>query len=138
MRDINEIHIHCADTPLGMVVDADRIRSWHTSPPRNWSDIGYNFVIKEDGAIELGRPVHINPASIRGHNSGAVAICLAGGRLGPIGSDLFRPVQFTSLEKLVSMLEAMFPIKSIKGHYEYDSNKTCPNFDVEKWRNERH
>ena len=137
MREINEIHIHCADTPSDMDVTAAKIRSWHVSPPRNWSDIGYHWVIKNDGAIELGRPLQIKPASIYGHNRGAVAICLAGGRAGRGNPQLFRSDQFDSLEKLIIMLKEMFPITSIKGHSEYDKNKTCPNFRVQEWLNKR-
>ena len=75
MREIKEIHIHCSATK--QIVSADTIRRWHTSEPRSWSDIGYHYVIT--GQIEFGRPLHRMPASARGHNKHAVAICYSGG-----------------------------------------------------------
>ena len=38
-----------------MHVDAKIIDKWHKE--RGWSGIGYHYVIKRDGQIELGRPI---------------------------------------------------------------------------------
>ena len=57
LRKIDEIVIHCTATTGDRRgdVSADEVRSWHTSPPRNWSDIGYHFLIRRDGSLEGGR-----------------------------------------------------------------------------------
>ena len=63
-----KIVLHCSATEKGQHVTTETMRRWHTSPPRNWSDIGYHFVIlndgvgtvaeeREEGAAELARLV---------------------------------------------------------------------------------
>jgi hypothetical protein len=42
MRAIDRIYIHCSYSEYGNV---NLIRSWHTSPPNNWKDIGYHFIV---------------------------------------------------------------------------------------------
>ena len=83
MRKINEIIIHCSDTQEGCDVTAKDIRRWHTTPKekggRGWRDIGYHYVIRLDGTIELGRPLEKAGAHCIGrkgedHNSHSAAI----------------------------------------------------------------
>lgn len=129
MRPIEEIHVHCADTPADMDVDVARIRSWHLE--RGWKDIGYNIVITNHAETQLGRPLHITPASILHHNNGALAICCAGGRAGRVNERLFADGVLEELDKILHMFVVAFPnIERIVGHYQYDPKKTCPNFDV--------
>ena len=89
MRKINEIIIHCSDTQEGCDVTAKDIRRWHTTPKekggRGWRDIGYHYVIRLDGTIELGRPLEKAGAHCIGrkgedHNSHSIGICYIGGR----------------------------------------------------------
>ena len=55
---------HCSATSEGQHITTETIREWHTSPPWNWSDIGYHFIILNDGmgTVERGRPVWRNGA----------------------------------------------------------------------------
>ena len=64
----NRIILHCSATKEGEHITTATIRSWHTMPPRNWSDIGYHFVILNDGmgTVERGRPVWRNGAHTKG------------------------------------------------------------------------
>ena len=78
MREIKEIHIHCSATREGHAITADEIRKWHTSPPRSWSDIGYHYIVGFQ-QLEFGRPLYRQPASVKGRNSGAAAVCYIGG-----------------------------------------------------------
>ena len=57
MRRIDEIICHCSATAEGKAFTTDDIRRWHTSPPNNWRDIGYHYVIELDGSIHKGRPI---------------------------------------------------------------------------------
>ena len=60
MRPINEIIIHCTATTPNWWADksaqekVDEVRRWHTTSPRNWSDIGYHFYIDINGNIKKG------------------------------------------------------------------------------------
>jgi len=142
MRKINQIHIHCSATRK--IVNAETIRKWHTSEPRNWSDIGYHFVITNQ--IEVGRILERVPASARGHNSNAIAICYAGGLNPQTGEpeDTRTPRQKELLIKLIKRLKTKFPNASIHGHRdlspdknndgkidEWEYMKQCPCFDAE-------
>jgi hypothetical protein len=49
VRELTRIILHCTATPEGRDVSVEEIRGWHTSPPRNWSDIGYHYVILATG-----------------------------------------------------------------------------------------
>ena len=140
MREIKQIHIHCSATKTDNI-SASTIRRWHLQ--RGWSDIGYHYVI--NSAIEFGRPLHRMPASARGHNSNAAAICYVGG-LDENGKakDTRTPRQKELLIKLIKQLKAKYPNATIHGHRDFspDKNKdgkidtweymkACPCFDAE-------
>jgi N-acetylmuramoyl-L-alanine amidase len=154
MKQLKYIIIHCSDSEWG---SAAAIREWHLK--NGWRDIGYHFVIlngrlrptisnwqKEltiplmDGSIEVGRYLDgdnfISSKEAGAHtlnyNSVSIGICL-------IGKHSFTEKQFYSLELLLkSLLKIYKKDKScIKGHYHFAKNKTCPNFDVDKFVKER-
>ena len=125
MREINEIIIHCADTPNGKPFHASDIDAWHRE--RGWKEIGYHWVIVIDGAIEAGRHPDKIGSHAEGHNAHSYGICM-------IGKDRFTKPQWDSLALLVRRLAGEFPLAKIEGHYQVAANgKTCPNFDVSKW-----
>jgi N-acetyl-anhydromuramyl-L-alanine amidase AmpD len=125
MRSINEIIIHCADTPNGKEFHNTDIDRWHKE--RGWSGIGYHYVICIDGSVEPGRPLEVSGAHAEGHNSKSIGICL-------IGKNRFTPAQWEALKELVKDLEEDWPAAKVIGHYEVASNgKTCPNFNVSDW-----
>ena len=140
-----EIVVHCSATLAEQNINAALIRAWHKS--KGWSDIGYHFVIKRDGTIEVGRPLTRMGAGVKGHNKYTIHICLIGG-LGADGKpvDNFYEKQKGSLKVLIDGLCFKFPIKAVKGHRDYspDKNndgvitkdewlKVCPCFDVGEW-----
>lgn len=134
MRKINEIIIHCSDSPFG---DASDIDQWHKE--RGWAGIGYHYVIlngfrdkgkptpNDDGAIEVGRDIEKAGAHCTGKNANSIGICL-------IGVKTFTDAQRESLKVLLEGLKAVFNLtnENIKGHYAYSSKK-CPNFNVEEY-----
>ena len=65
----------------GQDFSVDEIRKWHTSPPRNWSDIGYHFLIRNDenGTIERGRPIGRAGAHVKSENATSIGIVYVGG-----------------------------------------------------------
>lgn len=136
MRKIDLAVVHCSATPVTMDIGAEKIKEWHTSAPRNWSDIGYHYVIRLDGALEYGRSLEISGAHAKGYNSNSVGICLIGG----VDSDMnpkntMNPAQEQTLVALLVELDFKFPGLEIKGHNEL-SSKACPSFDVQDWLKE--
>lgn len=128
MRNISEIIFHCTATPYGMDVTANQIDSFHRS--KGWNGIGYHFVIRLDGTIEVGRPISQIGAHCLGHNSVSIGIAYVGG-LGPDGSpaDTMTSAQYDSACSLIGSLFVDYPNATLHGHNEF-ANKACPCFDV--------
>ena len=125
MREIEFLIIHCSDSPDDMDIGAKEIRDWHVNG-NGWSDIGYNYVIRRNGSIEIGRNLEIVPAHCKGYNRKSIGICL-------VGRKIFSKEQFSSLSILCMGLLHRFPKVSIKGHRDFNPEKTCPNFDVDEF-----
>ncbi len=120
MREITQHIVHCSDSNFGDVV---AIRRWHLA--RGWRDVGYHFIIRKDGEIEIGRTLDEVGAHCRGYNKNSVGTCL-------IGRDDFSEKQLKSLNRLQIFLRILFPEITVHGHREFNSNKTCPNFNIEE------
>ena len=128
MRKINEIIIHCADTPEGRDDKAADIRRWHKA--QGWNDIGYHYIIDLDGTIEPGRPVETAGAHCAGHNANSIGICYVGGcnkEMKP--KDTRTDAQKAALLLLLKFLRAKYPEAKIYGHRDF-SDKPCPCFDA--------
>lgn len=134
MRTIDEIIIHCADTPEGREVSVAEIDDWHRQ--RGFKSIGYHYVIHLDGKVETGRPLATPGAHCTGHNSRSIGICYIGGtdRQGHT-KDTRTEAQRRALLKLCRELKAKYPKATIHGHNEFAA-KDCPSFDVQAWRKE--
>lgn len=130
-RRIDEILIHCAATPEGQDFTVKHIRQWHLA--RNFSDIGYHFVIYRDGSVHKGRPLAQVGAHCPGHNSHSIGICYIGGCAadGKTPKDTRTPAQRAALCSLIKTLHADYPGIPVHGHNEFAA-KACPSFDVRK------
>ena len=131
MRKITEIIIHCTATRPNANCTVESIRRYHKS--LGWLDIGYHYVIYQDGSVHPGRPLEYVGAHCPGHNANSIGIAYVGG-LDTNGhpSDTRTEAQRIVLLQLVKDLMEEHPIISIHGHNEY-ANKACPCFDVRQW-----
>jgi hypothetical protein len=134
-RRIDRIIIHCSASPNFRHVSIDEIDQWHKKRGfvrpnpvghQRLKHVGYHYVIHLDGGIHGGRDLCEVGAHCAGHNAHSVGICM-------IGTDQFTADQWDSLAQLVNGLAQVYPIKKVLGHHDYNPNKTCPCFDVEKW-----
>lgn len=142
MREITDIVVHCSFTKprVGQNprIGVAEIRKWHTDPKpdgRGWRDVGYHYIIKRDGTLQLGRPIEQVGAHVRGVNLHSIGICLIGGmekRTGKAVND-YTPNQWQTLRMVVGGLAIQFPDSVISGHNNFTKSKTCPNFDVREW-----
>lgn len=131
MREINYIAIHCSATKPSMDVPLERVRDWHLK--RGWSDIGYHYYIRRNGAIFLGRPLKTPGAHVRGFNNESIGICYEGG-IDEQGKaeDNRTKEQKQALKNLLIVLKQRFPQAFIKGHRDFPNvSKSCPCFDAE-------
>ena len=136
MRKIDKIIVHCSATREGQHIDVDTIRQWHTSEPRNWSDIGYHYVIYLDGSIVPGRPEERQGAHCKDNNKTSIGICYIGGVEAERGAngkwipkDTRTPEQEASLAALLLELKSVYCDAVVHGHRDF-SNKACPSFDA--------
>ena len=147
MRRIDEIIIHCSDSPEGRNDKAEDIRKWHKQ--RGFNDIGYHYVIDLDGTVEQGRPIEQAGAHCTGHNAHSIGICYIGGAYwrdgvnakgkpikGKDGKAVLIPkdtrtiMQRMAMKELVAQLREQFPEATVHGHREF-ANKACPCFDIQ-------
>ena len=130
-KKTEEIIIHCAATRPDQNIDAREIDRWHRQ--RGWLKIGYHFVIKQDGTIEIGRNIDEVGAHARGHNSYSIGICLVGG-IDDLSqpSDDYSDEQWTMLRLLIDGLVKKYPGVKLLGHNDI-SSKACPSFNVVDW-----
>ena len=131
MRDIDKIIVHCSATREGQHIDVDTIRQWHTSEPRNWSDIGYHYVIYLDGSIVPGRPEERQGAHCKGNNKTSIGVCYVGGveKDGKTPKDTRTGEQKAAVAALLLELKSVYCDAVIHGHRDF-SNKACPSFDA--------
>lgn len=131
VRNIKEIIVHCSDTPDGKDFTVADIRRWHLA--RNFSDIGYHYVIYRDGSVHEGRNVDISGAHCTNHNSISIGICYIGGRaaVGTTPKDTRTEAQKKALVDLLKKLKKLYPNATIHGHREFAA-KACPCFDAKQ------
>lgn len=127
---ITEIIVHCTATPEGRDFTVEQIRQCHLA--RNFSDIGYHYVVYRDGTVHKGRDESVAGAHCTGHNSVSIGICYVGGvaddgRQTP--KDTRTPEQRRALELLLKSLLKKYPGARIYSHRDF-ANKACPSFDA--------
>jgi N-acetylmuramoyl-L-alanine amidase len=130
MRQIKRIIIHCTATPEGRDHTAKEIDRWHKS--QGWAEIGYHYVIRLDGTVEDGRPVHKVGAHVKGHNADSIGVVYVGGcdrAMKP--KDTRTAAQRKALRDLIANLRENYPRATVHGHNEFDKGKACPSFNVQ-------
>jgi N-acetyl-anhydromuramyl-L-alanine amidase AmpD len=132
MRTITLIVIHCSAVRPGQQSSAKKINDWHHD--RGFQNgIGYHYVVRRDGSIELGRPLEMIGAHVVGHNRHSIGICYEGGLdENGVKTDTRTPEQKATLRKLLEELHRKFPKALIVGHRDLNPGKRCPCFDVVK------
>ena len=149
MNKIDSIIIHCSATRAGQDLTAKDIDRMHRV--RGFNQIGYNYVIRIDGTIEIGRSLTVDGAhcntkgfSESSYNKHSVGICYIGG-LDANGkpADTRTIAQKAALRELVAKLCKEYEIIEVLGHRDTSPDldgsgevepkeyiKACPCFDV--------
>ena len=134
MRTIDWLVVHTAaayDVAKKQVVyqSTETLRQYHIQH-NGWRDIGYHWVIEEDGALVPGRPEEQVGAHVGGFNEDSLGVCVTGhGDFAP-----FLPAQLATLVRLGAKVcgeRHLTPLRVI-GHREAPMfgappvHKTCP------------
>ena len=105
-------HTASSDKSAIKIHEEHKLKTWEDKRgnPHYWWGIGYHFVIRADGNVEEGRPIHMKGAHARGSRNWKVGIALT-------GWNDFTPAQISSLKKLLIKLKTTI----IERH-----SNTCP------------
>ena len=145
MRSITLIIIHCSAVGPDQISSAAKIEEWHKE--RGFKCIGYHYVIRRDGTIELGRPewqvgAHCHVKG-QNHNKHSIGVCYEGGldiRGQP--ADTRTAEQKQTMRRLLEDLHERYPRAMIVGHRDLiatprsdlqvrkSPGKDCPCFDA--------
>ena len=133
MRKIDKLIIHCSATPEFKEFDVDDIRNWHVNGNK-WSDVGYHFVIKIDGTIQIGRPINKIGSHVKGKNRSSIGICYIGGMNRDMTDwiDTRTPEQKVSLIALLKELKEKYTEAVVYGHNDFTDKKVCPCFNAKQ------
>ena len=141
-RVITDIVIHCTATKPGFDHTANDIRKMHKA--QGWSDIGYHYIVRLNGAVEPGRDVDMIGAHVSGHNAHSIGIAYVGG-INSRGKaeDTRTEAQKASLLALLVELRKLYPRAKISGHRDFSKDlnhdgvispdewiKECPCFNA--------
>ena len=143
-RTVTDIVIHCTASKVGRDLTAADIRKQHKS--QGWADIGYHYVVRLDGTIELGRDVDKIGAHVGGYNAHSIGVVYVGGiGVDGKGKDTRTENQKKALINLLSMLRKVYPKALISGHRDFSPDKNhngivepsewikeCPCFDARR------
>jgi len=126
-----KVVLHCAATPdypddakkYDLFGAAD-IDAWHRQ--RGWREIGYHYVIRRTGVIEIGdRDLSEYGAHVQGHNKDSIGVCY-------IGTAKPTKEQVESILSVFGIIYDKFGITPEQwfGHYEFTDKKACPGISM--------
>tara|TARA_Y100001937_G_scaffold17204_1_gene23744 strand:- start:418 stop:834 length:417 start_codon:yes stop_codon:yes gene_type:complete len=131
-KSTESIVIHCSATKSSMDIGLVEIRKWHVED-NGWRDVGYHYIIRRNGEVELGRRHDDTGAHAAGYNHKTIGVCMVGGMADDNSAENnFTDKQWTSVSDLIKQIKVNYPDVNVIGHNEI-SSKECPSFDVQKW-----
>jgi len=102
-------------------VSVDTIRQWHLK--RGFVDIGYAWIVRQNGDLEYGRPMNRRGAHVKYKNYRNLGICVTG------HFERYSPseAQYSSLKTLLKFLCFAFNIPESNIYLHKDlANTVCP------------
>lgn len=133
LADVRHLIVHCSATAPTLDIGVQEIDLQHRQ--RGSFMIGYHFVIRRNGRMEIGRDVAQPGAHAPRYNQCSIGICLVGGADAK-GEEQnnFTPAQLSTLHLLLTDLRVKFPRAEIIGYRDLPRTmSTSPSFDVTLW-----
>jgi N-acetyl-anhydromuramyl-L-alanine amidase AmpD len=125
-RTLDTIVVHTTDAKPEC--GAKCVDEYHKS--LGWDSCGYHYIVLADGTIEPCRELDQVGAHVKDHNETSIGIAWA-------GNDVPTEIQKKHLFWLVKVLKKYYNITEVKGHNEYNSNKTCPKIDISELKSNK-
>lgn len=109
------IVIHCTVTPEGKDLSAKDIDKMHRKQGLN--GVGFHFIVRLNGTVELGRPVQAVGAHVQGLNGTSIGIAYVGGtdKEGRAKDTRTEP-QKVALRAIVERVAKGYPNATVTGH----------------------
>lgn len=105
------------------------MKDYHVNT-NHWQDIGQHFTLFPDGTWLLGRDLNLDPASITGWNSCAIAVEMLGNF--DIGRDIMTTAQKKAIYEMSSFMTKDFGL-FMKFHRDSPTaGKTCPGSGINR------
>lgn len=134
----SRIAIHHTFTPPGSGGSIEaRLRSiqaYHMDT-RGWCDVGYHYLVGDDGRVFEGRPAAYIGAHVANHNTGNIGVsfvgCFQTGECDPIGTMTPSAAALAGARSLLAALSDQYGIAltttNVKGHTQHSGASTsCP------------
>lgn len=103
----------------------EEVNDWHLA--RWGTGIGYNFYVRKDGTVYLGRPINAIGAHTQGYNESSIGVAFEGSFM----IDVMTESQFNSGITLIKYLKNKYGITELGGHCDYnDTNCPGTNFPL--------
>lgn len=113
---------------------------------RGWAGIGYHFIVKRDGSIQVGRDINKTGAHVGGFNTRSIGISFVAGYKctsdkyrgipphSEVGPESITQAQHKAFKAFMSAWYTAFPGGQAWGHVDFprNSGKVDPGFDVAK------
>ncbi len=105
------------------------VHLWHLD--KGWAGIGYHYYIDKDGQIFVGRPRDTWGAHVKSHNNDSIGVCFEG----HFDKEKMNEKQLEAAVSLISFLSLAYGNASIRGHRNFNPNKSCPgkNFPMKEF-----
>ena len=124
-------------------VGSEQVNQYHLE---KFGGIGYHFIVKRDGSIQIGRDINTIGAHVKGFNTRSIGISFVAGYkcasskysgeppYSEIGVESITQAQHESFVKFMSAWYKVYPGGQAWGHADFprNSGKVDPGFDVSK------
>lgn len=89
---------------------------------RGWADIGYHFLVGQNGIIYEGRDWHVRGTHVENYNTGSLGICLLGNFMTQSPTE----AQLNSTLDLLLYVTERLQLSHIATHREFNAQTQCP------------
>ena len=125
-------------------IGSEQINQMHIN--RGWNGIGYHFIVKRDGSIQIGRDINTVGAHVGGFNTRSIGISFVAGYkcastkykgippFSEVGPESITQAQHEAFKRFMSAWYRVYPGGQVWGHVDFPNNKgkIDPGFDVAK------